>query len=92
MTVSVVVTVHEGEAEFNEQVICSDPALNSVLFDFNPSSNPHVTTIKALHAGIIQVMRDVQAKGTDAQKRCAAIAITELEGTQMRAVKALFAK
>jgi hypothetical protein len=94
MTTSVLVRhVHNGH-DFSEQVTCSDPALNAVLFDFNPSSHADVTTIKALHAALIQKMRDIQARegATGAQKRAAAIAITELEGTQMRAVKALFAK
>lgn len=80
-----------GAAEIIE---VKEPALNAVLFDFNPSSHPAVTRIKGLHAALIQEMHDLQASpnATGFQKRAAAIAITELEGTQMRCVKALFAK
>lgn len=94
MTTSVSITHHEGTDTFSQQVVVKQPALNAVLFDFNPSSNPKVTRIKALHAALIQEMHDLQADETSTpfQKRAAAIAITELEGTQMRAVKALFAK
>lgn len=94
MTTTVTIKHTHGTDEFSEQVLCKDPALDAVLFDFNPSSNHDVTTIKALHAALIQKMQDLQSKAeaTPAQKRAAAIAITELEGTQMRAVKALFAK
>jgi hypothetical protein len=70
----------------------SETALNAVLFDFNPSAHKSVTLIKALHAALISEMENVRGSGTPAQARCASIAITELEGTQMRAVKALFAK
>lgn len=94
MTTWVEVKHQNGEDKFALAVYCTDPALNAVLFDFNPTSNGDVTAIKAMHAALIQMMRDIQANpdARDAQKRCAAIAITELEGTQMRAVKALFAK
>lgn len=94
MTTTVSITHHEGDHIFGAQVTVQQPALNAVLFDFNPSSNPDVTVIKALHAALIQKMHDLQANeaATPFQKRAAAIAITELEGTQMRAVKALFAK
>lgn len=80
-----------GTAEITE---VKEPALNAVLFDFNPSQNLAVVRIKALHAALIQEMHDLQAAETSTQfqRRAAAIAITELEGTQMRAVKALFAK
>lgn len=70
----------------------SESARNAVLLDFNPSSSPSVVLIKALHAALISEMERIRSTGTPAQARCAAIAITELEGTQMRAVKALFAK
>lgn len=94
MTTTVSITHHEGEHTFTDQVVVNQPALNAVLFDFNPSSSRDVTTIKALHGALIQKMQDLQANpnSTPFQKRAAAIAITELEGTQMRAVKALFAK
>jgi len=94
MTTSVLVTHVHGELRFSEVVSCTEAALNAVLFDFNPSSNHDVTAIKAMCAGIIQKMRDHQAKADTPpeQKRVAAIAITQMELAQMAAVKALFAK
>lgn len=89
MTVSVTVNVTDQPAHL---VTATDSALSSVLFDFNPSTNTDVTVIKALHAALITKMELIRATGTPAQARCASIAITELEGAQMRAVKALFAK
>ena len=87
VTVSIHVTGHPDRL-----VTATDSALNAVLFDFNPSTNDDVTIIKALHAALISKMESVRTSGTPAQARCASIAITELEGAQMRAVKALFAK
>ena len=88
------VMVDNETTGYSHPVHVSQKALNAVLFDFNPSSNEKVTRIKALHAALIQEMEDVKsaAGSSPAQLRCAAIAITELEATQMRAVKALFAK
>lgn len=94
MKVSVSVHVDADQFGVTDTVEAGERALNAVLFDFNPTSNAKVTRIKAMHAALIQEMCNLQddATSTPAQKRAAAIAITELEGTQMRAVKALFAK
>jgi hypothetical protein len=94
MTTTVHVRHIQGEHDFSEYVTCTYPALNAVLFDFNPAGSHDVTTIKALSAALIQKMRDHQAKaGTPPeQKRVAAIAITQMELTQMAAVEALFAR
>lgn len=94
MTTTVTIRHHEGEHEFVEHVVCTDPALNAVLFDFNPAGRSDVTMVKALGAALVQKMRDrlAQPGEPDAQKRNAAIAITELEGAVMRAVKSYFAK
>ena len=94
MTTSVTIKHCEGDHTFEQTVYVHPPALNAVLFDFNPSSNDKVTRIKAMHAALIQEMHALQAdpESSAFQKRAAVIAITELEGTQMRAVKALFAK
>lgn len=94
MKVTATISVDAGSTGTTDHVSVMQPALDAVLFDFNPSSNPKVTRIKALHAALIQEMHDLQADPTSTgfQKRAAAIAINELEGTQMRAVKALFAK
>lgn len=75
-------------------VTATDSALDAVLFDFNPTTSPSVAAIKALHAALITEMEHLRdhPESRPAQKRAAAIAITELEGTQMRAVKALFAR
>lgn len=93
MNVSATVTISGDDVPHKTlNMPTSQTALNAVLFDFNPSSDDRVTMIKALHAALIYMMEGVRASGDPARARCAAIAITELEGTQMRAVKALFAK
>ena len=94
MTTVVSVRHTHGADDFSDAVLCKDPALNAVLFDFNPSAKHDVVTVKALHAALIQKMQDLQADPatTPAQKRVAAIAITDLEKVQMVAVKAYFAK
>ncbi|MGD9724404.1 MAG: hypothetical protein AB7U76_24460 [Pirellulales bacterium] len=86
------VTITTGNGDWPVSV--SDTALDAVLFDFNPSSSRDVGEIKALVAALISKMQVVQAKddARPAQKRTAAIAITDLEKVQMVAVKALFAK
>lgn len=82
------------EGTMHEAIEVEDYALNSVLFDFNPSADPNVTTIKAISAALItkmhRIIHDVHTNPQ--QRRNAAIAITEMEAVQMRAVKALFAK
>lgn len=94
MKVVVNVMVDNGTTGLSHPVNVTEKAQNAVLFDFNPSSNAKVTRIKALHGAAIQEMMDIQSDSasTPAQIRAAAIAINELEGTQMRSVKALFAK
>lgn len=89
MTVSVMLSVTDQP---DRHLVVSDTALNAVLFDFNPAANDDVTIIKALHAALISKMEAIRAAATPAGARCAAIAITELEGAQMRSVKALYAK
>lgn len=84
----------EIDGQVHSEIACESYALNSVLFDFNPSSDPSVTEIKALSAAMITRMhRIIHDEHTNPQqRRNAAIAITEMEAVQMRAVKALFAK
>jgi hypothetical protein len=69
-------------------------ALDGVLFDFNPTGDIRVATIKALCAGVIQMMRQ-HSSLSDASppiKRMTAIACTQIEIAQMCAVKAYWAK
>lgn len=87
----------DSKLNFTHEVDASPSAMNAVLFDFNPSADVRVQAIKGMHAGLISMMekvRDTDGEGTGRgpKARTANIAITELEGTQMRAVKALFAK
>lgn len=63
----------------------SDSALDAVGFAFNPSGDERVARLKALCAAIITEMEEL--KGTPAARH-AAIAITDIETAQMRAVKA----
>lgn len=89
MNVSVQINV---DKQPTQELVTSDTSLDAVLFDFNPSAHAAVTRIKALHAALITEMEGIRTIGTPAQARAASIAITELEGTQMRCVKALFAR
>lgn len=106
MTTTITIEHVDGEKRFSQQVLVSDRALDKVLFGFNVTDDLRVTVLKALCAGSIQMMLDHQASlkpatgptsGTDeevrqARLRAAAVAITQMELTQMALVKALFAK
>ncbi len=65
----------------------------AVWLSFNPSWDIGVNRIKELYAEIIDIMDDFKkvdaANMTGEHKRLASIAITEAQGAQMRAVKAL---
>jgi len=57
---------------------------------FNPSGNAAVDDCKQLCADLIDQMHKLRVETTDSeQARLASIAITELQGAQMWAVKAL---
>lgn len=91
MSVKVRIEIND---QVHEEIECEEYVLNSVLFDFNPSADPKVATIKAISAAIISIMHKMvhNVELRPQQRRNAAIAITEMEAVQMRAVKALFAK
>ncbi len=62
----------------------------AVGLSFNPSKDSDVDLIKKAYAAIIDAMNDVRNAATSPeQKRLAAIAITEAQGAQMWAVKAI---
>lgn len=62
----------------------------AVGLDFNPSGDEQVAMCKARYAGIIDQMAELREKSEDPeQKRLASVAITEAQGAQMWAVKAL---
>lgn len=95
MNVKVKVEISYGaDPAAGEVIDVSQKALNAVLFDFNPSAMLDVAIVKALCAAAIEKMcmiRDSE-KSTNPMKRMAAVAITQMEITQMVAVKAYFAK
>src|SRR5262245_58115219 len=84
----------EETASWSREIECAQYALDSVLFDFNPTGDPSVTVIKAISAALITKMHRIVHDETKnpQQRRNAALAISEMEAVQMRAVKALFAK
>lgn len=96
MIVYVTIGVDKDDAgpTFSETVECDNEALDTVLFDFNPSSNPKVTRIKALCAALVQEMDDMRGDHTtsEAQIRVIGYAKWQIELAQMAAVKALYAK
>jgi len=63
----------------------------AVGINFNPSADNQVDRIKQIMANAIDEMNNFRAKENTSgeQKRLASIAITELQGSQMWAVKAL---
>lgn len=63
----------------------------AVGISFNPSADSAVDRCKQQHANCIDQMNDLRnsSTATPEQKRLASIAITELQGAQMWAVKAL---
>lgn len=63
----------------------------AVGLSFNPSADPRVDRIKSLYAQIIDEMDGVrnQPDVSPEQRRLASITITEAQGAQMWAVKAL---
>jgi hypothetical protein len=62
----------------------------AVGLTFNPSGDIAVTHCKTLFASVIDQMDQLRAASTSPeQKRLASIAITEAQGAQMWAVKAL---
>lgn len=89
MTVTVLVTAHEGEKTLSRHIVVSDTALKDVLFAFNPSADDRVAALKVLCAALITEMEPIIAAG-GAAARTASIARTDIETAQMRAVKALF--
>lgn len=62
----------------------------AVGLSFNPSGDDAVGNCKQGFANLIDQMNDLRATSkSEQQMRYASIAITEIEGAQMRAVKAL---
>jgi len=57
---------------------------------FNPSQNPEVDRIKSLYADLANLLNDKRAETTSPElKRLCSVSITELQSSQMWAVKAI---
>lgn len=56
---------------------------------FNPSGNDRVDRVKRLYAEIIDILHEDRGTYRDERARHASVGITDAEGAQMRAVKAL---
>jgi hypothetical protein len=65
------------------------PGQKAVGLSFNPSGDDAVTRCKQIFADAIDQMSELRLAGTPEQARLASIAITEAQGAQMWAVKAL---
>jgi hypothetical protein len=61
----------------------------AVGLTFNPSKDPKVDKLKKLYAEIIDELDGMKADGENDRNRLCAIAITEAQGAQMWAVKAV---
>jgi len=56
---------------------------------FNPSGDEKVAKLKALYAEIADILNDDRGDNRDERARVASVAITEAQGAQMWAVKAV---
>ena len=56
---------------------------------FNPSGDEKVTKLKALYAEIADLLNEDRGENRDERARLASVAITEAQGAQMWAVKAV---
>jgi hypothetical protein len=62
----------------------------AVGLTFNPSNDSRVDEVKQLYAKVIDLMDEFRGQSSDSeQKRLASVAITEAQGAQMWAVKAI---
>ena len=62
---------------------------NAVGLNFNPSNDPTVQKVKELYAEIIDILNQDRGDNRDERARLASVAITEAQGAQMWAVKAI---
>lgn len=56
---------------------------------FNPSGDEKVAKLKSLYAEIADILNDDRGDNRDERARLASVAITEAQGAQMWAVKAV---
>lgn len=61
----------------------------AVGLDFNPSGDPKVIELKKHYAAIIDILDEDRGSNRDERARLASVAITEAQGAQMWAVKAV---
>lgn len=61
----------------------------AVGLNFNPSGDPTVAKLKEYYAAIIDILNDDRGENRDERARLASVAITEAQGAQMWAVKAV---
>lgn len=62
----------------------------AVALNFNPSGDDTISQIKQKYADIIDQLNDLRATTTSSEmKRLCSVAITEAQGAQMWAVKAI---
>ena len=97
MTMTISIEVRDNEKEIIGDVYLDE---GSVGFrrcgvSFNPSQDQRVAHIKAMSAGLMEVISHLMGLLDDDDgdgKRCMATAMTHLESAQMFAVKGLFMK
>lgn len=64
--------------------------MKAVGISFNPSGDPAVNRVKSLYASVIDNLNGLRNSTTDPEiKRLCSVAITEAQGAQMWAVKAI---
>lgn len=56
---------------------------------FNPTGDEKVDRLKRLYAEVIDILNEDRAENRDERARLASVAITEAQGSQMWAVKAI---
>lgn len=70
----------QQELSFGEQ---------AVGLSFNPSGDPKVIELKKHYAAIIDILHEDRGEHRDERARLASVGITEAQGAQMWAVKAV---
>lgn len=61
----------------------------AVGLTFNPSNDSNVQRVKELYANIIDLLNDMKTPEQNGTNRLLSVAITEAQGAQMWAVKAI---
>lgn len=86
MTVTVTISISEGENTYHSQVVVEESALKDVRFAFNPSGLKEVAELKTLAAALITKANEVARTGAEGAGRSCATARTMAQNASFWAV------